>query len=626
MPIDGKYIRKYWKPFSVAVAFLTLEALCDLMLPTLMAHIIDVGVAERRMDYVWKIGGLMLLITALGAASASIRNVVSSHVSQNFGAELRSDLFRKIQSLSFADIDKFDRASLVTRLTNDVTQVQMFVNGLMRVFVKAPLICIGSLIMASRLNPPLAVILVVVVPVVALLIALNMKIGFPYFIKVQHALDKVNGLMREYLSGVRVVKAFNRFDYEVDKFGAANAEYKNRSVTAMRVMSVFNPGIILTVNFGIVAVLWLGGLRVDQNQMQAGDIIAFVNYMTQILFSLMLISMVFNMFVRARASAGRIAEVFSQGNSVELEEIHVHSGKIDSGAGTTAAKNGSTQEAAIQTRGSEPAAGSVRHLGAAPGSAQLHEDAEPAAGGRVDFENVTFAYEGSSGDPVLKNITFSCLPGETVGIIGSTGSGKSTLVSLIPRFYDAASGCVKVGGVDVTLLDPQELRERIAVVPQKTVLFTGTVADNLRWGKEDATAAEIEQAARMAEAHGFIDASPEGYETRLGQGGVNFSGGQKQRLSIARAIVRKPDILILDDCTSAVDAATEARIKASLKQYAQGLTCLLIAQRITSVMDADKIIVLDDGVIVGMGKHDELLAGSRVYQEIFRSQMGKEAD
>ncbi|MVP01634.1 ABC transporter ATP-binding protein [Paenibacillus lutrae] len=626
MPIDGKYIRKHWKPFSVAVAFLTLEALCDLMLPTLMAHIIDVGVAERRMDYVWTIGGLMLLITALGAASASIRNIVSSHVSQNFGAELRSDLFRKIQSLSFADIDKFDRASLVTRLTNDVTQVQMFVNGLMRVFVKAPLICIGSLIMASRLNPPLAVILVVVVPVVALLIALNMKIGFPYFIKVQHALDKVNGLMREYLSGVRVVKAFNRFDYEVDKFGAANGEYKHRSVTAMRVMSVFNPGIILTVNFGIVAVLWLGGLRVDQNQMQAGDIIAFVNYMTQILFSLMLISMVFTMFVRARASAGRIAEVFSQGNPVELEEVHVHSGKIHSGAGTIPANHGGTQEAAIQSGGPDTAAGSERHPGGAPASARLHEDAEARVRGRVDFENVTFAYEGSSGDPVLKNITFSCQPGETVGIIGSTGSGKSTLVSLIPRFYDAASGCVKVGGVDVTLLDPQELRERIAVVPQKTVLFTGTVADNLRWGKEDATAAEMEQAARMAEAHGFIDASPEGYETRLGQGGVNFSGGQKQRLSIARAIVRKPDILILDDCTSAVDAATEARIKASLKQYAQGLTCLLIAQRITSVMDADKIIVLDDGVIVGMGKHGELLAGSRVYQEIFRSQMGKEAD
>ncbi|MCY9590835.1 ABC transporter ATP-binding protein [Paenibacillus chitinolyticus] len=592
MPISRKYISKYWKPFSAAVAFLTLEALCDLTLPTLMSKIIDVGVGGKQMDYVWRMGGIMLLVTALGAISASVRNVISSHVSQKFGAELRSDLFRKIQSLSFENIDRFDRASLVTRLTNDVTQVQMFVNGLMRVFVKAPLLCIGSLIMAARLNPPLSVILAVVVPVVGILIAINMKVGFPYFIKVQQALDRVNGIMREYLSGVRVVKAFNRFDYEVGKFGRANEEYRSRSVTAMRVMSAFNPGITLTVNFGIVAVLWLGGLRVDQGQMQAGHIIAFVNYMTQILFSLMLISMVFNMFVRARASAGRIGEIFAEENTMAAQ-IPV----------TTAAGGSSASSA------DKPASGTLTGM---------------QTGGSVEFENVTFSYEGASGEPVLRRITFSCEPGQTVGIIGSTGSGKSTLVSLIPRFYDAVSGTVKVNGTDVRELEPSRLREKIAVVPQKTVLFTGTVADNLRWGKEDASPEEMEHAARMAEAHEFIAASPEGYETRLGQGGVNFSGGQKQRLSIARAIVRKPDILILDDCTSAVDAATEARIKDALKKYAEGLTCLLIAQRITSVMDADKIVVLDRGEIVGSGTHDELLGSCRVYREIFQSQMGKE--
>ncbi|WP_372008996.1 ABC transporter ATP-binding protein [Paenibacillus chitinolyticus] len=592
MPISRKYISKYWKPFSAAVAFLTVEALCDLTLPTLMSKIIDVGVAGKQMDYVWRMGGIMLLVTALGAISASVRNVISSHVSQKFGAELRSDLFRKIQSLSFENIDRFDRASLVTRLTNDVTQVQMFVNGLMRVFVKAPLLCIGSLIMAARLNPPLSVILAVVVPVVGILIAINMKVGFPYFIKVQQALDRVNGIMREYLSGVRVVKAFNRFDYEVGKFGRANEEYRSRSVTAMRVMSAFNPGITLTVNFGIVAVLWLGGLRVDQGQMQAGHIIAFVNYMTQILFSLMLISMVFNMFVRARASAGRIGEIFAEENTMAAQ-IPV----------TTAAGGSSASSA------DKPASGTLTGM---------------QTGGSVEFENVTFSYEGASGEPVLRRITFSCEPGQTVGVIGSTGSGKSTLVSLIPRFYDAVSGTVKVNGTDVRELEPSRLREKIAVVPQKTVLFTGTVADNLRWGKEDASPEEMEHAARMAEAHEFIAASPEGYETRLGQGGVNFSGGQKQRLSIARAIVRKPDILILDDCTSAVDAATEARIKDALKKYAEGLTCLLIAQRITSVMDADKIVVLDRGEIVGSGTHDELLGSCRVYREIFQSQMGKE--
>ncbi|SEG27670.1 ABC transporter ATP-binding protein [Paenibacillus sp. UNC499MF] len=645
MPISRKYIRKYWKPFSAAVAFLTLEALCDLMLPTLMSKIIDVGVAGKQMDYVWRVGGIMLLVTALGALSASVRNVISSHVSQKFGAELRSDLFRKIQSLSFENIDRFDRASLVTRLTNDVTQVQMFVNGLMRVFVKAPLLCIGSLIMAARLNPPLSVILAVVVPFVGILIAINMKVGFPYFIKVQQALDRVNGIMREYLSGVRVVKAFNRFDYEVGKFGGANEEYRSRSVKAMRVMSAFNPAITLTVNFGIVAVLWLGGLRVDQGQMQAGHIIAFVNYMTQILFSLMLISMVFNMFVRARASAGRIGEIFAEDNTMTVQipaSAAAASATASSADEPVSGKQAGTRPGGAHA-GTQPgplsgtiAAGQAAAPGAVADPAACREgftaagrnpDAAPSAppaGGSVEFENVTFSYEGTSGEPVLKGITFSCGPGQTVGIIGSTGSGKSTLVSLIPRFYDAVSGTVRVNGADVRELEPSRLREKIAVVPQKTVLFTGTVADNLRWGKEDASPEEMEHAARMAEAHEFIAASPEGYETRLGQGGVNFSGGQKQRLSIARAIVRKPEILILDDCTSAVDAATEARIKDALKKYAEGLTCLLIAQRITSVMDADKIVVLDHGEIVGSGTHDELLGSCRVYWEIFQSQMGKE--
>ncbi|MFC3885029.1 ABC transporter ATP-binding protein [Bacillus songklensis] len=568
-----KYIRKYGKLFSAAVIFLTFEALCDLLQPTIMSKIIDVGVAQRDMEYVLKMGGLMLLITALGAISASARNVVSSIVSQNFGAELRSDLFRKIQTLSFKNIDKFDRASLVTRLTNDVNQVQVFVNGLMRIFVKAPLLCVGGLIMATRLNPHLAVVLAVVVPIVGVLIVLNMRIGFPFFTRVQKALDRVNGVMREYLSGVRVVKAFNRFDYEVEKFNKANEEFQSTSIRATRVMAVFSPVIMLTMNFGIVAVLWLGGLGVSHGQMQVGHIIAFTNYMTQILFSLMMISMVFNMFVRAKASAERIDEVFSQENDITWKD--------------------SSEEVSNRK-------------------------------GRIDFEHVFFSYEGTSGQSVLKNISFTCLPGEMVGIIGSTGSGKSSLVELIPRFYDVSSGLIKVDGEDIRNIEPKRLREKIAIVPQKTILFSGTVMDNIKWGKEAAAMEEIERAAIMAEAHDFISKSPEGYHTRLGQGGVNFSGGQKQRVSIARALVRKPEILILDDSTSAVDAATEAKIKESLKKYANGLTCLLIAQRITSVIDADKIIVLDDGEIAGVGKHEELMKNCKVYQEIFQSQVGKE--
>jgi len=408
---------------------------------------------------------------------------------------------------------------------------------------------------------------------VGILIVMNMKLGFPLFLKVQKSLDRVNGVMREYLSGVRVVKAFNRFDYEVTKFNAANEEFQAKSISAIRLMSVFSPAIMLTVNFGIIAVLWLGGNGVESGNIQVGHVIAFINYMTQILFSLMTISMVFNMFVRARASAGRIGEVFAEENEVTWKE-------------------------------------------GAAGDSNIK--------GRIDFENVSFSYKGTSGEPVLKNINLTCLPGETVGIIGSTGSGKSSLVGLIPRFYEPTSGSIKVDGEDIRNIDPKKLREKIAIVPQKTTLFTGTVVENIRWGKEDATMEEIKDSSTMAGADDFISASPEGYDTRIGQGGVNFSGGQKQRISIARALVKKPEILILDDSTSAVDVATEARIKESLKKYAKGLTCLLIAQRISSIMDADKIIVLDNGEVSGIGKHEELMKTCRVYQEIFHSQVGKE--
>ncbi|WP_413305046.1 ABC transporter ATP-binding protein [Bacillus sp. 1P10SD] len=573
MKFLSKYVKKYWKTFCLAVLFLTFEAISDLMQPTIMAKIIDEGVANRDLHYVLKMGGLMLLITALGAVSASTRSVLASIVSQSFGTELRSDLFKKVQSLSFKNLDKFDRASLITRLTNDVTQVQVFVNGLMRIFVKAPLLAIGGLIMATRLNLHLSVVLAVVVPIVALLIIFNLKLGFPLFSKVQMALDRVNSVMREYLSGVRVVKAFNRFDVEIGKFSKANDHFKDQSIAASRLMATFSPAIMLTVNLGIVVVLWIGGLGVDSGEIQVGHIIAFTNYMTQILFSLMMISMVFNMFVRAKASAGRIDEVFLLEDSFTWDQEELHS----------------------QTEK-----------------------------GRIDFEDVTFAYGGTTGEPILKHINLTIHPGETVGIIGSTGSGKSTLVGLIPRFYDVTSGTIKVDGENIQRVNPKKLREKIAIVPQKNILFSGSVAENLRWGKEDATEEEMVAAASMAGAHDFINASPEGYHTRIGQGGVNFSGGQKQRISIARALIKGPEILILDDSTSAVDVATEAKIKASLKKYAEGLTCLLIAQRITSIMDADKIIVLDHGELVGVGTHQELIETCSVYQEIYQSQIGKE--
>lgn len=572
MKFLNKYIKKYWKPFLLAVIFLTFETMCDLMQPTIMSKIVDVGVAKKDLNYVLKLGGLMLLVTLFGALSATSRNIISSRVSQKFGAELRLDLFKKIQSLSFDNLDNFERASLITRLTNDVNQVQIFVNGLMRIFVKAPLIFIGSIIMALRLNFRLAWIILIIVPLVSLIIFFNMKISYPFFIKVQKALDKVNSVIREYLSGVRVVKAFNNFNYEMKKFNKANEALSKESITAMRVTSIFSPAITLTVNLGTACLIWLGGINVNSGNAQIGQIMAFINYMTQILFSLMMISFVLTMFIKAKASAKRIEEVFEEVNTMKTKETSV---KVSS----------------------------------------------PAS---ISFEKVCFSYTGAKGDPVLKDISFNSMPGETIGIIGSTGSGKTSLINLIPRFYDATLGSVKLGGIDVKEISLEKLREGIALVPQKSVLFTGTVLDNIRWGKEDASLEEVIKAAKIAQAQDFISTMPEGYNTMVGQGGVNFSGGQKQRLCIARALIKNPDILILDDSTSALDATTESKIRRALKEYSKKLTTIIISQKITSVMEADKIIVLDNGNLVGIGTHEVLMNSCSIYKEIFYSQLGKE--
>ncbi|MBY6023405.1 ABC transporter ATP-binding protein [Bacillus sp. CBEL-1] len=566
------YIKKYYKPFSIALLFLMLEAICDLMQPTIMAKIIDVGIANRDLDYVLRMGAVMLGVTLLGGVAASTRSILASITSQNFGAELRLDLFRRIQTLSFKRINNYDRASLITRLTNDVTQVQLFVNGLMRIYIKAPLLAIGGLIMATTLNIHLSVVLIVVVPIIVVLLITNIKLSIPRFAKLQNALDRVNGSMRDYLSGVRVVKAFNRFNYETAKFSRFNDELQDKSVAATRVIAIFSPIIMLVMNVGIVAVLWIGGHGVESGTIQVGHVVAFTNYMTQILFSLMMISMVFNMFVRARTSAGRIGEVLGEKNDMTW-----------------------TEEQFVSNQG-----------------------------GKIEFENVSFSYNATSQEPVLKNVTFTCMPGETLGIIGKTGAGKSSLVSLIPRLYDATSGTIKLNDSDIREIEPKAIRERIAIVAQKAMLFTGTIGDNIRWGREDASEEEVQLAAEMADANGFIQRSKAGYETEIGQGGVNLSGGQKQRVSIARALIKQPEILILDDSTSAVDMATEAKIKQSLERYANDITCILVSQRISTVADADRILVVDNGEIVGNGKHEELLQTCQAYKEIYESQFEKE--
>lgn len=555
----------------VAFIFITIETLCDLMQPTIMSKVIDKGVATRDISLVLSLGGLMLFITAIGASCAIARNIISSNVSQRFGSDLRGDLFKKIQSFSFQNVDKFKTASLMTRLTSDVNQVQTFAHATMRIFVKAPILCVGSIIMAILINPSMAFILIGIVPIITVFIFINMNVSYPFLKNIQRALDKVNGVMGEYLSGVRVVKAFNRFNYEKKRFKDVNGELTDASIKGMRVMSILNPSITLTVNLGIVLVIWFGGINVNNGTMKVGQIIAFINYMTQILFSLIMISHVFNMFIRARTSSERIGEVFSEEDSLIVKED------------TLTPKD--TYE-------------------------------------KIEFNNVYFSYDKNGGD-ILKSITFTCDIGETIGIIGATGSGKSSLVNLIPRFYDVKSGCIKVNGVDVKDFDLKVLREIISIVPQKTILFTGSILDNIRWGNENASLEEVQMVAKISKADDFITSFEKGYDTILGQGGVNLSGGQKQRISIARALIKHPNILILDDSTSAVDLTTEREIRKGLKEYSQNIICLLIAQRITSVMSADKIIVLDNGGMVGIGTHEELMKSSEVYQGIYYSQIGR---
>ncbi|NLK44501.1 MAG: ABC transporter ATP-binding protein [Tissierellia bacterium] len=567
-----KYLIRYRKQFLIAITFIGLETAGDLIQPTIMSKIIDNGVKRGDMDYVLKLGGLMFLITALGASFAIIRNIVSSRVSQSFGADLREDLYIKIQNLSLENIDEFQDASLITRLTNDVNQMQNFAHGSMRIFVKAPILGIGAVIMAFILNPKVALIPLIIVPIVGVIISLNLKISYPIFTRIQRALDKVNGVMREYLAGIRVVKAFNRFDYEKGRFRKVNEGLKDITLKGMRVIAVFNPTVALTVNIGIVLVLWLGGIRVNTGNMEVGKIMAFVNYMTQVLHSLVLMTRILNMLIRAKASSERIGEIFATEPSMIVKENPI---EFDEGKG------------------------------------------------QVEFESVYFKY-GNNGRWVLEDINFTINPGETLAIIGSTGSGKSSLVKLIPRFYDVVEGSIKIDNVDVRHMKFDDLREKISIVPQKVLLFTGTIKDNIKWGDKDATDEDVEEVAKIAEAHDFITTFNEGYNTYLGQGGVNLTGGQKQRISIARALIKKPSILILDDSTSAVDLITERKIRNKLKAYLKSTTTILIAQRITSVMDADKILVLDKGKIVGQGKHEELMESCQVYRDIYISQLGKE--
>ncbi len=568
------YIKPYWVYFTVGPLMMIIEVLGEIFMPKFMAQIINNGVANQNVGYIIGMGVLMLVTSLLMMLGGVGGAYFGAKASINFGADVRKDVYAKVQTFSFSNIDKFSTASLVTRLTNDITQVQNFVNMLLRMCLRAPGMLIGALIMALQINARLALILAVVMPIMTVTMVFVLKTGFPRFGIMQKKVDGMNTTVQENLTNVRVVKSFVREDYENEQFQGANRNLKEAALRAIGVMIFIMPLMMFFMNFTSLAVVWFGGKQVMAGDMLIGDLTAFITYITQILSSLMMLSMIFMNASRALASSKRIGEVLDE--------------KVD-----------------------------LNDLNARCPEKQVTE-------GLIEFKNVNFRYYKNNHEKVLDNINLTIEPGKMVGIIGSTGCGKTTLVSMIPRLYDVDEGQVLVDGVDVRDYSLKNLRNGVGMVLQKNILFSGTIKDNLKWGDENATDEEIRAAAESAQADGFVTNFTDGYDMKLDQGGVNVSGGQKQRLCIARALLKKPKILILDDSTSAVDTATETKIRMAFNNELKNSTKIVIAQRITSVKDADMIIVVNEGQITGVGTHEELLKNNQEYQEIYYSQMDKE--
>lgn len=569
-----KYMTPYLSAFIIGPLLMLTEVLGEIMLPKLMSLIINNGVAGRNTEYIITIGIVMVLTTFVMAAGGIGGAYFSAKASICFTSDLRDDLFAKVQEFSFKNIDAYSTGSLVTRLTNDIQQIQNVVMMGLRLMLRAPGMFVGALIMAFIMNARLAVVILVVIPLLSLAIALILKTAFPRFTVMQKKLDRLNSGIQEALTNVRVIKSFVREEFEETKFREMNRDLKDSSLDAMKIVIATMPVMMLAMNITTLAVVWYGGNIIIAGGMPVGDLTAFTTYIVQILMSLMMLSMVFLQSSRAMASVRRVNEIMD--TQIDLTDDH--------------ASNPDLQVAA----------------------------------GRVEFRHVDFSYSDRPDELVLEDISFSAEPGQTIGIIGATGSGKTTLVQMIPRLYDATAGQVLVDGVDVRDYSLRNLREGVGMVLQKNVLFSGTIEENLRWGREDATEEEIREMARNAQADGFVTSFSHGYDTDMGQGGVNVSGGQKQRLCIARALLKRPKILILDDSTSAVDTATEAKIRECFKTTLKDTTKIIIAQRIGSVEESDLILVLDDGRIIGQGTHQELLKDNEAYQEIYYSQRDRE--
>lgn len=570
------YVKKYWYSFILGPFFMVLEACGEFILPYINANIINIGAANRDIPYIIKNGLLMLviaigmLITGVLGANFAVRGAA------RLAAGVRSDTFAKIQTFSFSNIDDFSTGSLITRITNDITQIQNFAQSLLRGMFRSPIMIIGAMVMSFYLNPSLAKVFLVVVPLLALAIAVIIYTASPRYGKMQKALDVLNSDIGETITNVRVIKSFVSEEYEKEKFGHVNDELVEKSTSALKMMLLLQPVSTLIINVTTLIVVWTAGGQIMVGDMELGTLSSFIIYMTQMLTALNFLANIVLQGTRAATSDRRISQV-----------LHTEA--------------------------------DINDIGAIYAERQVEQ-------GSIEFRGVSFRYFKNNKEKVLDNVSFRINAGELVGIIGSTGSGKTTLVSMIPRLYDADEGEVLIDGMNVKDMSLFHLRESVAMVLQKNTLFSGTIAENLRWGNEDATDEAVREAAAIAQADGFVCFFPDGYETELGQGGVNLSGGQKQRLCIARALLKTPKILILDDSTSAVDTATDASIRRAFREKLPGVTKLMIAQRINSVMDADKIIVLDEGRVVGCGAHATLIRECEAYQEIYWSQKDKEEE
>ncbi len=566
----------YLKPYRIQVILVLvlvfLQSLSELYLPTLMADIVDHGVVQGDSTHIWRIGAFMLLVTLIGGACAVGASYWASKSASGCARDLRSRVFGHVERFSLEEFDRIGTASLITRTTNDITQVLSVMTMMMRVIVMAPMMCIGGIIMAASKDAPLSIVIIAVVPALALFIAIVFRKGGPLFRAMQTKLDHLGLVLREQLTGIRVIRSFNRNEYESERFDKANLDLTDTSIRVNRLMAFMMPVVLLVMNVASLAIIWFGGIRIENGQMQVGELIAFIQYAWQIMFALVFASMMLTMIPRAVASWNRIREVLDMEPSL-----------TDNGA-------------SAQATAGKPS---------------------------VEFRNVTFRYPGAE-MAALEQVSFTAEAGKMTAIIGGTGSGKSTLMNLIPRFYDVSDGQVLLGGVNVRDMKQESLRERIGLVPQKALLFTGTVADNIRYGKQAATDEEIRHAASVAQAADFIGELEGEYEAIISQGGGNLSGGQKQRLSIARALVRRPDVYVFDDSFSALDYKTDARLRQALRNETNGAAVLVVAQRISTVMDADRIVVLDNGRIAGIGTHRELLQSCEVYREIALSQLSEE--